>query len=309
MQISIVIINYNSQRFLKKNLSSLVKQSIPFKEIIVIDNNSTDNSKAIVQGFRNCQWIPLSNNSGYSKSANIGISRTTSDLLIIGNPDIFLQQNFNKEIITAFENDSDLQMASPLILRFDKKTIDSAGQKCSLALFPKETGYNKPLSSFKIENREIFSVCGAITIYRRTALKKLKILNEYYDEDFFLFWEDFDIGWRADLYHMKKKLLASAIAYHYRSGSLKRSFLSKIALSLDRPSPIKFQLVKNRYLTLIKNFRFKYNWYSIPFILFKDLVWTLTLTLFAPKIIIKLIKNRKDFLNALKKRRIIKENG
>ena len=92
-------------------------------------------------------------------------------------------------------------------------------------------------------------------MFSRPALEKLKIDGEYYDEDFFMFWEDFDIGWRASLLGLKVFFVPGAVAYHFRSGTLAGTGWARFSLALARPAPLRFHLVKNRYLTLIKNFR------------------------------------------------------
>jgi GT2 family glycosyltransferase len=214
-------------------------------------------------------------------------------------------ENFNQNILAKFAMDKQLSMASPLILRFDKKTIDSAGQSYSLALFPRELGYNRPISSILIQERPVFSVCGAAVVVRREALEKLKIEGEFYDNDYFIFWEDFDAGWRAKLLGMKVIFYPQAVVYHYRSGTLKKNILSRFSLSIARSPEIKYHLIKNRYLTLIKNYRFCQYWWAIPFILFKDIAWVSLLTLSAPKIIIKLMGLPKYFRRACRKRKII----
>ncbi len=199
-------------------------------------------------------------------------------------------------------------LLSPLILRFDRETIDSAGQLCSLALYPREAGSNRKLSRVRPLAGEVFSVCGAATVFSRDALEKLKIGNQYYDEDFFMFWEDFDIGWRARLLGLKTFFLPQALVYHFRSATLKRTWWSRFSLALARPAPLRFHLVKNRYLTLIKNFRFARNGWSLPFVVAKDLLWVGALTIRSPKIIIALVRSRNIFKLALAKRELIKKN-
>lgn len=306
MNISIVVISYNSGKFLSRNLDSLTGQTIPFAQIIVVDNNSTDDSLGIIDKYPQVQKIALDYNSGYSRGANIGIKQSTSDLVMIANSDIYLEKNFNEAVIKKFSADPDLAILSPLILRFDGKTIDSAGQSQSRALYPVERGFNKPAAEFPVKEDPVFSVCGAATIFRREALEQLKIEEEYYDEDFFIFWEDFDIGWRANLLGLKTIFFPDAVVYHYRSATLKKSFLSRFSLAMARSSFIKYHLVKNRYLTLVKNFRFKTNFRSIPFMILKDMVWVTLLTISSPKIIIKLLKSGRYIRRALKKRSIIK---
>lgn len=273
-----------------------------------MDNHSTDRSLDIIGEFPKIDVVALKENSGYSAAANIGINRSSSRLVVIANPDVFLDPGFTTEIITAFKQDDAIAMLSPLILRFDRKTVDSAGLSSTLALYPKDLGFNQNLDKVNLENREIFSVCGAVTVFSREALEKLSVAGEYYDEDFFLFWEDFDIGWRAQLYGLKIMLYSSAIAYHYRGGAFKKNFLSRFSLSLSKNSTVKYHLIKNRFLILIKNFRIKNNWKSIPFILLRDIVWMGMLIISSPKIIIRLLGIKGYLKRAFKKRRIIKAN-
>lgn len=306
MNISAVVISYNSEKFLAKNLDSLTAQTVKFSRIIVVDNNSSDNSLKLIKNYPGVQAIALDYNSGYAAGANIGIEKCSSDLTLVANADIILDEKMNEKVIEKFKTDDDLALLSPLILRFDRKTVDSAGQNCSRALYPVEIGFNKPAAEVPLKERNVFSVCGAATIFRRAALEKLKIAGEYYDEDFFIFWEDFDIGWRAHLLGLKTLFFPDALVYHYRSATLEKNFLSRFSLALARSSFIKYHLVKNRYLTLIKNFRFKKNYQAIPFILLKDIPWVGLLTISAPKIIINLMKSGKYIKKALQKRKMIK---
>jgi len=309
LKISIVIITYNSGLFIKECIESLFVQSVVPDKIIVVDNNSKDETMGILNSYGNkLTIISLKYNSGYSEAANIGIKNSMGNVVIISNPDVIYDNKFIKNIKKKFETNPEADMISPLILRFDEKRIDSTGQFPSLSLFVKERGYNKKLENFKVNEDEIFSVCGACTVFKRESLEKLKLNDEYYDEDFFIFWEDFDIGWRAELLGLRKIFFPGAIVYHYRSGTIKKTFISKISLTLSRRKDIVYHIVKNRYLTLIKNFRLKRNFYNIPFILIKDILWLGFLILTFRFSIIRLLKDRNLFKKAYLKRKIIKEN-
>jgi GT2 family glycosyltransferase len=310
VDISVVVISYNSEQFLEKNLTSLIHQTVKFKEIIVVDNFSTDNSVKIIETFEK-KWpevrkIALDYNSGYAKGANIGIRESRSQLVLVANSDILLDKKFNSNVLRKFKEDPELSLLSPLILRFDKKTVDSAGQNYSTALHPLEIGFNQDIHDVDIKEKPVFSVCGAATVFRRSALEKLKLDQDYYDEDFFIFWEDFDIGWRATLLELKILFYPDAVVYHYRSATLGKNFFARFSLALARPTHIKYHLVKNRYLTLIKNFRFRTFYWSLPFIILKDITWVGMLTFSSPKIIITLMKSGKYFKKALAKRKILK---
>jgi GT2 family glycosyltransferase len=291
---------------------------VPFKRIVVVDNHSTDGSLRVIESFKkegkegnNLHILPLTQNRGYAGAANIGIkyivSHTDSGLFLVANSDIILDGNFNARVLQKFGEDRDIGLLSPLILRFDGNTVDSAGQACSITLHPSEIGFNRALADVDIKEKPVFSVCGAAVVFRAEALERLKINDEYYDEDFFMFWEDFDIGWRANLLGLKTLFYPEAVVYHYRSGTLKRNFFSRFSLALARPSHIKYHLVKNRYLTLIKNFRFKQHFRFLPFVFLKDIIWVSLLTISSPKIIIRLMKSGQYIKRALEKRKQIRE--
>lgn len=308
MDISAVVVSFNSEKFLKQNLDSLFGQTVAFQQVIVVDNASQDGSSAVLGAFPKLVNIELPVNIGYAAAANLGISRADSELVLVANSDIFLDSDFNRRVLQFFANHPQAGLLSPLLLRFDRETIDSAGQLCSWALYPKEAGANRKLSRIRPGEKEVFSVCGAATVFSREALEKLKIGNEYYDEDFFMFWEDFDIGWRAKLLGLKTFFTPQALVYHFRSATLKKTWGSRFSLALARPASLRFHLVKNRYLTLIKNFRFARCGWAIPFVIAKDLLWVGALTIRSPKIIIALARSRNIFIRAFKKREMIKKN-
>jgi GT2 family glycosyltransferase len=308
VNISAVVVSFNSDRFLERNFQSLFRQSVPFQRVIVVDNASRDGSRAAIAAFPELEKILLPENIGYASAANLGIQRCDSELVLVANADIFLHLEFNRRVLEFFSRQPQAGLLSPLVLRFDGETIDSAGQERSWALYPREIGYNRPVGRTALEEREVFSVCGAATVFSRQALEKLKIGGEYYDEDFFMFWEDFDIGWRANLLGLKVFFAPQAIAYHFRSGTLARSGWSRFSLALARPAALRFHLVKNRYLTLIKNFRLAHSWWTLPFVLTKDLFWIGALTIRSPKIIIALAHSAALFKRAWRKRKILKDH-
>ena len=305
MEISAVVVSYNSEKFLKQNFDSLFRQTIAFKQVIVVDNCSSDGSAAVMAAFPRLKKITVATNSGYAAAANLGIGSTDSDLVLVANADIYLADDFNQQVLHYFAGHPQTSMLSPLLLRFDRQTVDSAGQTYSSALYPREIGYNQQRTKMRLNERQVFSACGAATVFSRKALERLKIDSEYYDEDFFMFWEDFDIGWRANLFGLKTCFVPQAVAYHFRSGTLKKNRWSRFSLALARPASLRCHLVKNRYLTLIKNFRFSQFWWALPFILVKDLLWVCALTIVTPKIIITLANSKDIFKRAFKKRRRI----
>jgi len=308
VDISAVVVSFNSESFLGRNLDSLFRQTVPFRSVVVVDNDSRDGTRAVLASHSALETLLLPENIGYAAAANRGIRATASELVLVANADVFLDTDFNRRALEFFADHPQAGLLSPLLLRFDRETVDSAGQERSLALYPRERGYGRPLARTPLASGEIFSVCGAATVFSRPALERLRIGDEYYDEDFFMFWEDFDLGWRANLLGVKVFFTPRAIAYHFRSATLPRTAWSRFSLAAARPAHLRFHLVKNRYLTLVKNFRWRTSWAALPFVVLKDLLWVGALTFRSPKIIIALARSRELFAKAWKKRKMIHDH-
>jgi|SRR3989338_2568194 len=93
--VSVIIINRNGTKFLDGCIESIKKQSYKKVEIILIDNASTDGSLSLVQNnHKDITIIANNNNDGYSKAANVGISKSKGEFILILNPDIVLTPNF-----------------------------------------------------------------------------------------------------------------------------------------------------------------------------------------------------------------------
>ena len=102
MDISAVVVSFNSGKFLEQNFRSLFGQTIAFKQVIVVDNGSSDGSPAIMAAFPGLETILLDANIGYAAAANLGIGRADSDLVLVANADIFLADDFNRRVLEFF---------------------------------------------------------------------------------------------------------------------------------------------------------------------------------------------------------------
>jgi GT2 family glycosyltransferase len=143
---------------------------------------------------------------------------------------------------------------SGLILCFDVKTLDSAGQTLGKNRRPIERGYGKQLEKKYLKEGYCFSVCGAAALYRREAIEKIKIEDEFFDEEFFAFYEDLDAGWRLNLLGYRCKYIPKALVYHHRGGSrIGDSFVAKHFQIGGRPPKIQADIIRNRWLTILKN--------------------------------------------------------
>ncbi len=299
--VSIIIITFNGEKFIKELIESINSQTYKDYEIIIIDNNSKDNTVKIIENFKDINLIKLDKNIGYTGGLNLGIKKSRGDIILIMNQDTKLDRYFLEFGIKGFEKEG-IGFVSGKILRFDKQTIDSTGQFLSLSLYPKERGYNKLLGKDNFKEGYIFSVCGAIALYKKKMLEDLKIEGEIFDNDFFMFFDDIDLCWRANIKGWKGYYIPEAVGYHYRSGTILSK--KKLFLSLQRDPFIQYHIIKNRYLTLIKNAKPLQLLFHLPFILFRDMIFIIIFFIH-PSVLIKLIKNYKLFIRVFKKRKKI----
>ena len=102
MNISAVVVSFNSEKFLKQNFDSLFRQTVAFKEVIAVDNASSDDSQAVMDMFPMLKKTVLPVNVGYAAAANFGIRQTDSDLVLVANSDIFLAGDFNQRVLEFF---------------------------------------------------------------------------------------------------------------------------------------------------------------------------------------------------------------
>src|SRR6201996_4594076 len=100
--VSVTIVTYNSGRFIKRCLESVLEQDYPFKEIIVIDNNSSDGTIDILEPFEDrCRIVYNEENIGFASAQNQAISLSSAEWVLTLNPDVLLLQGFLEGLINA----------------------------------------------------------------------------------------------------------------------------------------------------------------------------------------------------------------
>ncbi len=315
-RIGVVIVHYNAREFLPGLLKSLFKQTYPIQKIVLIDNNSSEPWEHVVDQLKSpipLEIQSLSTNVGYAKGVNIGIEACSScDWVLVLNPDTILEPEYVERCLQAGLKNHSIGGVTGKILRFDRRTLDTTGQFLSCSRRVRERGYGTVDRGMYTREEEVFSICGAIAFYRMAMLQSIALSpGEYYDNDYFAFWEDIDLGWRARKCGWKFIYTPNAIAYHFRGGSEK---VAQHRLRILQQSPrVRIHTVKNRYLTLIKNETLLTFLFHLPCILFYDIaLWSL-LIFVQPNTIAHLWRYRYLLKKAFQKRRIvhnlIKEHG
>jgi GT2 family glycosyltransferase len=217
--ISIVIPNLNGRKHLSGCLSSIYSQDFKDFEVIVIDNGSTDGSvEYIKDNFPQTIIIGNDDNLGFAMANNQGIEIAKGKYIATLNNDTVADKDWLKHIVAVAESSATpVGMWAPKILSLKQsEQIDSVG---GLLIYcdgiakgrgrlEKDTGqYNN--------ERDILFPSACCALYRKKMLDEVG----YFDEDFFAYCEDTDLGLRARLSGWRALSVPEAIIYHYYSGT------------------------------------------------------------------------------------------
>jgi len=239
--ISIVVLNWNGYPVLENCLRSLYNQTYRPLEIIVVDNASTDGSVDFLkQKFQDVNLIINEKNLGFGAGNNIGILASRGKYIMMLNNDTRLDPKCVEELKRSLEKDKNYgACASKIFLASKPDVIDGAG----IVVCPDGLSFGRGRLEKKDqyeEEEEIFFASDCACLYRREMLEDIGL----YDEDFFAYADETDMGWRAQLAGWRCIYSPKAIVYHHHSTS-----------SGGRVSAFKAFLVeRNRIWVAVKNF-------------------------------------------------------
>ena len=219
MFVSVIIPAYNSKYFLIKALNSIMKQSFANVEIIVIDNGSSDGTYQFVTGNHpSLKIVRNDKNMGTSYARNQGIRTAKGDYLMFMDSDAELQPDFFsilKKVLEKFPQN--IAAFSPKIIDKKAKKIFSCGLYISSLYRSYDIGRGKSTNNF-LYPLEIDGPNSCCAIFRRRYLEGVKE-KTYFDEDFFLLFEDTDLALRLKTRKYRSIFAPELICYHRRSSS------------------------------------------------------------------------------------------
>jgi len=270
--VSVTIVTYNSGRFIKRCLESVLDQKYPFKEIIVIDNNSGDGTIDILEPFEDrCRIVYNEENIGFSAAQYQAIAMSDTEWILTLNPDVLLLQGFIEALTAVGSADPKVGTICGKLMTMtaafdfpEEPLVDSTGIYFTPNLRHLDRG-SLQLDNGDFRNYEyVFGATAAAALYRREMIEDNSIMGEFFDNDFFVYREDADVAWRAQLLGWRCLYVPYAKGYHVRK-----------ALPGNRralPPEINMHSVKNRFLLRIKNMTpdlYRRNFFSITL---RDLV-------------------------------------
>ncbi|MCM2313959.1 MAG: glycosyltransferase [Thermoanaerobaculia bacterium] len=252
-RLAIVVITWNSARYLRRCAEGVASQSLAPAEIVVVDNASSDGSAELAAALLpSATVIRNSTNTGFAAAANQGIAATRAELVLLLNPDVFLGSRYCEESAAALDRAGrQFGAATGRLLRGDGDAIaptpvvDSLGIRMTRSGRHLDIGAGEPDRGAGPSDVEVFGVSGAAAVYRRAFLDDVSVFGQAFDEDFFTYREDADLAWRGQLLGWKALCAQAATAWHVRRVT------PEVRASL--PPEVNMHSVKNRFLLRLKN--------------------------------------------------------
>ena len=220
--ISVILVSWNSAGHLSRCLESLLLQTFQQFEIILIDNGSSDRgTDELEQKYPelDLHLERLTSNLGFAAANNIGARRARGRWLALLNTDAFPEPEWLEALIQAAENNQEFTFfASRQLQAHAPDFLDGAGDAYHISGLGWRRYYNLLSENHALQAEEVFSPCGAAALYLRDDF----LQAGGFDEDYFSYFEDVDLGFRLRLSGKKCLYVPQAVVQHVGSASTKK---------------------------------------------------------------------------------------
>lgn len=212
-KVAVVIPNWNGIQEIGPCLDSLMGQSLK-PHIIVVENGSEDGSlEYIQQHFPSVEVLAQDKNLGFAGGVNVGIRKAIEDrfdFVALLNNDAVADTEWLKHLASVLEKHKDTGIATCKLLRADRSCADSTGDQYTTWGLPYPRDRDVDAAEAHNKPGAVFAASGGASLYRVSMLEKIGL----FDEDFFAYYEDVDISFRAQLAGWKVFYEPKAEAYH-----------------------------------------------------------------------------------------------
>ncbi|MBI4831277.1 MAG: glycosyltransferase family 2 protein [Candidatus Lindowbacteria bacterium] len=239
--VSVVIPNYNGEPCLSECLDSLVNQTYENLEVILVDNASVDGSATLVETrYPNVRLTRLPSNRGFAAAVNAGISVSRGQFVVILNNDTRAEPDFIQELFIALQEEHSAAMAAPkMLFARNPRIINSLGLGYNVTGSNHDVGFGLEDSARFGARNWVFGPCGGAGMFRRSLIEDAGP----FDEDFFMYYEDVDYSFRAQLLGYKCIFVPTARIYHEEGAS-----------GGSLPRPRNYYFARNSVAVILRNF-------------------------------------------------------
>ncbi len=265
-KVAIVILNWNGRRYLERFLPSVIAATYSNFEIVLADNNSTDDSIDFVGShYPEVVIIKLSQNFGFAKGYNEALKLVDAAYYVLLNSDVEVIPGWIEPVIELMENDKAIGACQPKILTYSDRTVfeyaGAAGGWIDAFGYPFARGrifdYCETDKGQYDSIEPIFWASGAAMFVRCHPFHQIGGLDEY----FFAHQEEIDFCWRLQLAGFRIMACPASVVYHVGGGTLPKGDERKVFLNF-----------RNNLIMLAKNLPAGEVIWKIPFRILLDVV-------------------------------------
>lgn len=209
-KVFIIVLNYNGKAVLKNTLESVYKLNYPNYQVVVVDNDSTDESFEEARvSFGKFNFIKNNQNIGFAAGNNVAIKwalEKMADYIFLLNNDAIVEKNTLTSLIDEAQKNDKFGILSPVIYKGDSEQIWFSGGRINWLKMRAE----------HIDNiEETQYITGCAMLIKKDVFKKIGL----FDESFFLYYEDADFSFRAAKQGFKLKIVSDAKVFHFEKSS------------------------------------------------------------------------------------------
>lgn len=217
--VSIIILSWNSGRHLPICLIALSKQSFKDFNVILVDNNSTDNLADVLKDTSSDISLvlkKLDTNQGFAIANNIGARFAKGEWIVLLNADAYPEPDWLENLLKAAEQNPQYNFFSSRQIQYnDPHLLDGAGDEYHVSGLAWRRFYNHVEKEYGLEQEEVFGACAAAAMYRRADFLNVG----GFDEDYFSYFEDVDLSFRLRLAGGRCLYVPNAVVHHVGSAS------------------------------------------------------------------------------------------
>jgi len=240
--VSVVVVNYRTDRYLDECLRSVRQQDYAKLELVLVNNASPDFASQVLGRHNPDVFISNPNNTGFARANNQAILKACGEYVLLLNADAKIPPGFVTAAVAEFARDTATGTVVPRIVRWDNPDIiESTGHLLRTDFTAAHRDHGLHTVEAAREAGYVLGGTAACVIYRREMLEAVRYKDEYFDESFFAYFEDVDLDVRAQLLGWRAWHQPALVAEHVGGGSGQRH-------------NARLQLIaeKNRYLALAK---------------------------------------------------------
>jgi len=219
--VAVLIVNYNSGKYLRRALEALSHQTLRDFRVIVVDNASSDGSEEGLEGrYSNVKLVRAGRNLGFAAGNNLGLEHAgAADWIALLNPDAFAEPDWLENLLlAAYANPQFSFFGCRMLLADMPDVLDGTGDVYHVSGMAWRRDHGRRAERGVSKPGEIFSPCAAAALYSRAALEEVR----GFDEGYFCYFEDVDLAFRLRLRGRRCRYVPDAVVHHVSSGIVGR---------------------------------------------------------------------------------------